>query len=108
MEVVNRCLESYLRCFTCDEPQNWNKYLYLAEFWYNTSYHSAIEMTPFQALYGRPPPSFPHYTLGSSQVASIVATLVEHERVIALLKDTLIKTSQRMTDQANEHRGGQF
>ncbi|GJW91288.1 ty3-gypsy retrotransposon protein [Tanacetum coccineum] len=46
-EVVNRCLESYLRCFACDEPHSWNKYLYLAEFWYNTSYHSAIEMTPF-------------------------------------------------------------
>nr|GEY60117.1 Ty3/gypsy retrotransposon protein [Tanacetum cinerariifolium] len=64
----------------------------------------AIEMTPFQALYGRPPPSLPRYTLGSSQVASIDATLVEHERVISLLKDTLIKTRQRMTDQANKHR----
>ncbi|GJU97129.1 ty3-gypsy retrotransposon protein [Tanacetum coccineum] len=52
-EVVNRCLESYLRCFACDEPTSWSKYLYLAEFWYNTSYHSAIEMAPFQALYGR-------------------------------------------------------
>ncbi|GJS54525.1 ty3-gypsy retrotransposon protein [Tanacetum coccineum] len=82
----------------------WNKYLYLAEFWYNTSYHSAIEMTPFQALYGRPPPSLPRYTLGSSQVASIDDTLVEHERVISLLKDTLIKTRQRMTEQANKHR----
>nr|GEW51010.1 reverse transcriptase [Tanacetum cinerariifolium] len=103
-EVVNRCLESCLRCFVCDEPHNWNKYIYLAEFWYNTSYHSAIEMTPFQALYGRPPPSLPHYTLGSSHVASIDATLMEHERVIALHKDTLSKTRQRMTDQANKHR----
>ncbi|GKA74960.1 ty3-gypsy retrotransposon protein [Tanacetum coccineum] len=59
--------ESYLRCFACDEPTSWSKYLYLAEFWYNTSYHSAIEMAPFQALYGRPPPSIPQYTLGSSQ-----------------------------------------
>nr|GEW13498.1 Ty3/gypsy retrotransposon protein [Tanacetum cinerariifolium] len=62
-EVVNRCLESYLRCFACDEPHRWNKYIYLAKFWYNTSYHSAIKMTPFQALYGRPPPSLPRYTL---------------------------------------------
>ncbi|KAD3642212.1 hypothetical protein E3N88_31436 [Mikania micrantha] len=49
-EVVNRTLESYLRCFTCDEPTQWSKYLYLAEFWYNTSHHSAIDMKPFQAL----------------------------------------------------------
>nr|GEX51401.1 Ty3/gypsy retrotransposon protein [Tanacetum cinerariifolium] len=103
-EVVNRCLESYLWCFSCDEPKDWSKYLYLAEFWYNTSYHSAIEMTPFQALYGRPPPTIPHYTLGSSQVASIDSTLLEHQRLLALLKDTLAKTRQRMTDQANKHR----
>ncbi|GJZ35222.1 ty3-gypsy retrotransposon protein [Tanacetum coccineum] len=74
------------------------------EFWHNASYHSAIKMTPFQAHYGHPPPSLPHYTLGSSQVASIDATLVEHECVIALLKDTLTKTRQRMTGQANKHR----
>lgn len=103
-EVVNRCLESYLCCFACDEPNQWSKYLYLAEFWYNTSFHSAIEMTPFQALYGREPPSIPHYTLGSSQVASIDSTLEEHHRVISLLKETLRKTRQRMTDQANKHR----
>ncbi|GKE69763.1 ty3-gypsy retrotransposon protein, partial [Tanacetum coccineum] len=87
-----------------DEPTSWSKYLYLAEFWYNTSYHSAIEMTPFQALYGRPPPSIPHYTLGSSQVASIDITLIEHQRLISLLKENLRRTRQRMTDQANKHR----
>nr|GFB09589.1 Ty3/gypsy retrotransposon protein [Tanacetum cinerariifolium] len=103
-EVVNRCLESYLRCFACDEPTSWSKYLYLAEFWYNTSYHSAIEMAPFQALYGHPPPSIPHYTLGSSQVASIDSTLMEHQRLISLLKETLKRTRQRMTEQANKHR----
>nr|GEY31547.1 Ty3/gypsy retrotransposon protein [Tanacetum cinerariifolium] len=86
----------------------WNVFemfcFYLAEFWYNTSFHSAIEMSPFRALYGREPPSLPQYTLGSSQVASIDATLVEHQRVITLLKNTLAKTRQRMTDKANKHR----
>nr|GFD41501.1 Ty3/gypsy retrotransposon protein [Tanacetum cinerariifolium] len=51
-------------------------------------------MSPFQALYGRPPPSIPHYTLGSSQVASIDTTLMEHQRLISLLKETLKRTRQ--------------
>nr|GEW87804.1 reverse transcriptase [Tanacetum cinerariifolium] len=61
-------------------------------------------MSPFRALYGRELPSLPQYTLGSSQVASIDATLVEHQRVITLLKNTFAKTGQRMTDKANKHR----
>jgi hypothetical protein len=32
---------------------NWDKYLALAEFSYNNSYHSSLQMAPFEALYGR-------------------------------------------------------
>lgn len=35
-EVVNRCLESYLRCITGDRPKAWVHWLPLAEWWYNT------------------------------------------------------------------------
>ncbi|KAL4590366.1 hypothetical protein LXL04_003295 [Taraxacum kok-saghyz] len=61
-EVVNRCFQNFLRSFASEEPQSWSKFLYLAEYWYNTSHHSAINMAPFQALYGRPIPDLNHYT----------------------------------------------
>ena len=32
---------------------HWNEYLPLAEFTYNNSYHSSIEMSPYEALYGK-------------------------------------------------------
>jgi len=37
-----------------DQHTHWEKYLTLAEFAYNNSYHSSIGMPPFEALYDRP------------------------------------------------------
>jgi hypothetical protein len=54
-EILNKCLEMYLRCFTYENPKSWVKALPWAEFWYNSAFHTSIGMTPFKALYGRDP-----------------------------------------------------
>jgi hypothetical protein len=51
-ECVNQCLEIFLRCTLQATPRQWVKWLPLAELWYNTSYHSSLQCTPFKALYG--------------------------------------------------------
>jgi hypothetical protein len=51
-EVVNRCLETYLRCFIADQPKTWINWVHWAEYWFNTSFHSAAEKTPFEIVYG--------------------------------------------------------
>lgn len=54
-ERVNQVMEQYLRCF-CDYKQmNWLDLLSIAEFAYNNSYHTSIQMTPFFANYGYHP-----------------------------------------------------
>ena len=70
-EVVNRCVEGYLRCVVGQTPHSWSKWLALAESWYNINYHSALEMTSFQALYGIPPPIHIPYLPGDSSVAAV-------------------------------------
>eukprot|EP00253_Pinus_taeda_P028062 PITA_28062 len=52
-ERVNQVLEDMLRIYVMDQQSHWEKYLPLVEFAYNNSYHSLIEMPPFEALYGR-------------------------------------------------------
>ncbi|MCI19211.1 hypothetical protein A2U01_0040367, partial [Trifolium medium] len=103
-EVVNRCLEAYLRCFTSDHPRKWFKFLHLAEYWHNSSFHTSIQMTPFQALYGRPPPAIPDYVEGSTAITTLDTTLQQRQVILRTLKDNLKRTRQRMEAQANKKR----
>jgi len=56
LEVVNICLETYLRCMCSDSPAQWSKWLPLAERWYNSTYHSTIKASPYEIVYGQAPP----------------------------------------------------
>ena len=42
-----------LRAGIIDLKGSWDDHLPLIEFAYNNSYHSSIQMAPFEALYGR-------------------------------------------------------
>ena len=52
-ERTIQVLEDMLHACVIDFGGHWDKFLPLAEFSYNNSYHSSIDMTPFEALYGR-------------------------------------------------------
>jgi hypothetical protein len=52
MERVNQILEDMLRACIIHYGTSWDKCLALAEFSYNNSYQSSLQMSPFEALYG--------------------------------------------------------
>ena len=89
-EVVNKSLEHYLRSFSVDRPSEWFDWLYLAEFWFNTNYHTAIKLTPFEALYGTALPRLLDYVPGTTQVAAVDTLLHSRQQMLALLKQNLV------------------
>ena len=52
-ERTIQTLEDMLRACIIDFGKGWEKYLPLAEFSYNNSYHTSLKAAPFEALYGR-------------------------------------------------------
>nr|GEU42713.1 retrotransposon Gag domain, retroviral aspartyl protease [Tanacetum cinerariifolium] len=50
-ELLNRCLEAYLRCFAHEQPTKWCSYLPWAEYSYNTGFHTAAGTTPLFLLF---------------------------------------------------------
>ena len=53
-ERTIQTLEDMLRSSVLQFGDAWHKRLALIEFAYNNSYHSSIDMSPFEALYGKP------------------------------------------------------
>ena len=52
-ERTIQILEDMLRACVIDFGGSWDQFLPLAEFAYNNSYQSSIQMAPYEALYGR-------------------------------------------------------
>lgn len=56
-KILNQSLECYLRYLSFQYPYSWAKWLFLAKWWYNTSHHNALKISPFEALNGYQPSS---------------------------------------------------
>jgi hypothetical protein len=58
-------------------------------------------MTPFQALYGRPPPTIPQYHEGFCPVHEVDKNLASRDALLQQLKSNLHAANNRMKQQAN-------
>ncbi|KZV51588.1 hypothetical protein F511_10541 [Dorcoceras hygrometricum] len=103
-EVLNRCIETYLRCFVSEQPRNWSAWVHWAEYWYNTAYQTAAGMSPFEVVYGRKPPGIKRFLPAEANVAAVARELLDRDEVLKQLKYNLERAQQRMIRDANVHR----
>lgn len=103
-EVVNRCLEAYLRCFISDQPKSWAHWIPWAELWYNTSFHISTGFTPFEVVYGRKPPVLVHFLEGETRVEAVAQELRDRDEALRQLKFNLQKAQEQMKMQADKRR----
>eukprot|EP00253_Pinus_taeda_P007755 PITA_07755 len=103
-EAVNKCLETYLRCFTSEKQHLWVQWLPLAKWWYNINYHATTKMTPYEVVYGQIPHSPTSYIKGCSKVQAVDQLLQNHTTMLAHLRENLHQAQNHMKQQADQHR----
>jgi len=104
IERVNQCLETFLRCYVHAYPKQWHQWIDLAEYWYNTSWHSALGRSPFEVLYGYAPTHFGLSSIDEQPVTDIAGWLHDRELMSALIRQHLLRAKQRMKHAADSHR----
>jgi hypothetical protein len=103
-ERVNQRLENYLRCLTFQNPKKWKSHLSTTEWWYNTSFHSSLKTTPFQALYGFSPPMITENLLPDSVGVEARDMMLVRQTALQNIKNNLKVAQERMKRHADKKR----
>ncbi|KAJ4807602.1 polyprotein [Rhynchospora pubera] len=104
VERVNQCVEAYLRSMVFQQQKKWVKWVPLAEYWYNTNFHSSIQSTPFKALYGYDPHVLALGSAPRCSVESVNEMLRQRQQMLVSLRNQLVKAQERMKKFADSRR----
>jgi len=86
------------------QPEQWFQWLSLAQWWYNSSHHSTLGMSPFQALYGYAPPRMEWLAQEPTLVAAVEEVLQRRANMDHALKNQLETARHRMKQLADKKR----
>ena len=87
-----------------DQPHQWVAWLSLAEYWYNSTYHTTLKMSPFQALYGFPPPLISELAIPGPEDEEAHSFLEDKQLMLEHLKSNLQQAQNRMKKYADRNR----
>lgn len=97
-------METFLRCFVHTCPTKWLQWISVAEYWYYTSYRSALGHTQFEVLYGYAPKHFGIPMETTVPVLELAVWLQEREVMTKVIKLHLLRAQERMKRQADKQR----
>jgi hypothetical protein len=75
--------------------KKWLSGLSLAEWWYNSNYHTSLKCTPFEALYGYPPSLICEVMIPRPDSPAL-DFLKQKEHMVAKLRENLNQAQQRI------------
>ena len=103
-ERTIQTLEDMLRLSVLEWGGKWSEYLPLVEFSYNNSYHASIEMSLYEALYGRPCRTPLCWTEVGEERDMTPELVGETIKQVELLKARLKIAHDRQKSYADKHR----
>ena len=108
-ERTIQTLEDMLRACIIDFKGSWDDHLPLIEFSYNNSYHSSIQMAPYEALYGRKCRS-PIGWFDFGETKLIGPNMIQQDvDKVKLIQERLLAAQSRQKSYAdNRHRDLEF
>ncbi|KAD4585819.1 hypothetical protein E3N88_23420 [Mikania micrantha] len=75
---------------------HWSSFLAWAEYSCNIGFHTSIRMTPFNAVYGRDPPTLYVYVLSETNNVELETQLIARDQMLQLLRAILQKAQDHM------------
>jgi hypothetical protein len=107
-ERLNQTMEIFVHYFVNACPSKWSSWLSLAEYWYNTSHHSVVGRSPFEALYGYPPRHFWITSVDAIQSQDLSSWLKNRQVMNTHIHQHLLRAKNRMKQADKEKTERQF
>ncbi|WVZ71429.1 hypothetical protein U9M48_020017 [Paspalum notatum var. saurae] len=103
-ERINQILQDMLRACAIQYSISWDKSLPYAEFSYNNSYQASVNMSPFQALYGRCFRTPLHWDQPGEKQLFGLEIIEDAERQVRMIRENLRIAQTRQKSYADHRR----
>ena len=106
VECLNKTVEVMLRHLVMEFPQrDFDDLLPMAQWAYNTAQHSAINMSPYRAMFGTEPRQPMEFALAGQRVPPPTAFFAElQQQILVSARDAVLKAQETMLQFENRAR----